>query len=321
MARRSGRVGKARALAVLGLCLTAALAAVPARAAAGTVFYSTANIYFSGKLWSVRDDGSHRRLLRGKLFTGPSGVEATLSRDGKRILCLCRRGEVDSIKLDGSEMRQIGVRPRGTRYDVVVLGAGGETLWFEDRHDRVMTQGVDGSHPHALVRGNQNRFVEEEFAISPDGRKLAFVVGNCVTTCAAGGEEVWIAPTGGGPKKLAAKIPGEREIDQLQWSQDSRSLTFVNYPIEEKYEIPEDPNDHFILYSGGHAREVQIAPPAAAGQAFFSPAGSLMALPGEVPGTLYTVSLDGQVHQRLLGELCGEVRCLFGPTAFGWLHR
>jgi hypothetical protein len=311
--RATRRVAAARALAVLVVSL-AALVVPVASAAAGTVYYSTATIYFSGKLWSVRDDGSHRKLLRSKVFTGPSGVIATISRDRKRILCLCRRGEVDSMRLDGSDMKRIGVRPRGTRYDTVGLGSKGETLWMEFRHDRLMMQNADGSHSRPIVRGGHGLFVEEEFAISPDGTEVAFVGFH------GRAPEVLIAPVGGGPKKLAYRSKGEREIHQLQWSQDGRSLAFVDYPVEEKYEIPEDPNDHFFVYSGGHAREVTVAPPASSGQAFFSPGGSLMALPGEVPGTLYSVGLDGAPHQRLLGERCGEVQCLFGPTAFGWLH-
>jgi Tol biopolymer transport system component len=164
------------------------------------------------------------------------------------------------------------------------------------------------------VRGGHGLFVEEEFAISPDGSEVAFVGFHGRPA------EVWIAPLGAGPRKRVYRSAGEREIHQLQWSQDSRSLAFVDYPVEEKYEIPEDPNEHFMISSGGIAREVQVAPPAHGGQAFFSPGGSLMALPGEVPGTLYTVGLDGQPRQRLLGGRCGEVQCLFGPTAFGWLH-
>ncbi len=312
MAAARGRVGMARALALLGVCSAAVLAAPPARAAAGTVFYSTANIYFSGKLWSVRDDGTHRRLLRSKLFTGPSGVVATISRDGKRILCLCRRGEVDSMKLDGSGLKQIGVRPRGTRYDTVGLGAAGETLWMEFRHDRLMMEDADGSHARPVVRGGHGLFVEEEFAISPDGRKVAFVGFHGRPA------EVWIAPVGGGPKKLAYRSVGEREIHGLQWSQDGRALAFVDYPVEEKYEIPDDPEDHFIVYSGARAREVHVAAPASSGQPFFSPDGSSMALPGEEPGTLYAVGRDGQVERQLRRGRCGEVQCLFGPTAFGW---
>jgi len=305
-------VGRPRALALLGVCLT--LATLPATASAGTVFYSTANIQFSGKLWSVRDDGSHRRLLRSGVFTGPSGVVATLSRNGKRILCLCRQGEVDSMKLDGSGMKQIGVRPRGTRYDTVELCAGGETLWMEERRDRLMIEDADGSHARVVVHGGHGLFVEEDFAISPDGKKVAFVGFHGRPA------EVWIVPLGGGPKQRVYRSAGEREIHQLQWSQNSRSLAFVDYPIEEKYEIPADPDEHFLISSGGPAREVQVGPPASPGEAFFSPGGSLMALPGEVPGTLYSVSRSGHVHQRLLGERCGEVQCTFGPTAFGWLH-
>lgn len=314
MAEARARVGKARALALLGLCLAAVLAAFPARAAAGTVFYSTANIYFSGRLWSVHDDGTHRRLLRSKVFTGPSGVIATVSRDRRRILCLCRRGEVDSMKLDGSGMKRIGVRPRGTRYDTVGLGTRGETLWMEFRHDRLMMQDADGSDRHPVVRGGHGLFVDEEFAISPDGRKVAFV------GYRGRPAEVWIAPVAGGPKKSVYRSAGEREIFDLQWSQDSRSLAFTDYPVVEKYETPADPNAHFFVYSGGPAREVQVALPAAPGQPFFSPGGSQMALPGEVPGTLYTAGRDGQVHQRLLGGRCGEVQCLFGPAAFGWIR-
>src|SRR5262249_50286572 len=155
-----GRVGMARALAVLAACFVGT-AAAPAAASAGTVYYSTADIYFSGKLWSVGDHGGSRHLLRQNLFPGPSRVIATISRDGRRILCLCRRGEVDSMRLDGSGMRRIGPRPPGTRYDLVALGAGGETVWLDERHNRLMIQAADGSHRRPVATPSRGHVFEE----------------------------------------------------------------------------------------------------------------------------------------------------------------
>jgi hypothetical protein len=316
MARARKRVGMARALAVLVACFVGT-AAAPAAAAAGTVYYSTADVYFSGKLWSVGDHGGNRQLLRQKLFTGPSGVIATLSRDGKRILCLCRRGEVDSIKLDGSDMRRIGSRPRGTRYDVVALGAAGETLWLDERHNRVMMQNADGSHARPVAIPARGRIVEEELAVNRAGDEVAFVSGRC----AAGGceTEVWIAPVGGGPKKRVYRTADLRGVYGLQWSQDGRSLAFVDFPeFEDKYETPADPYDHLLVYSGGTVREVPVDSPATPNAPFFAPDGSTLAVAGSAPGTLFAVGPDGQVRRRLTHQHCNEVRCLFGPAVFGW---
>lgn len=318
MARARERAALARALALLSVCF--ALAAVPPSVAgAGTVFFSTADTYFSGKLWSVPDNGGKPRLLRERTFTGPGGVVATISRNGRRILCLCRRGEVDSIRLDGSQMQRIGSRPRGTRYDVVALGAGGETLWIDERHNRLMMVSAGGSHPHPVGTAEHGRIVEESFAVNRAGDEVAFVTGRCrAGTCE---EEVWIAPVGGGAKTRAYRVAGLRGIDGLQWSQDGRSLAFVDFPeFEDKYEIPEDPNDHLLVYSGGAVHEVPVVSPANPDEPFFAPGGSSLALPGAAPGTLYAVGVDGRPSRQLTHLRCNEVRCLFGPTVFGWVR-
>lgn len=316
MARARERATIVRALAVLGACVAWA-AAAPSVAGAGTVFFSTADLYFSGKLWSVHDNGGKPRLLREKTFTGPSGVIATISRDGRRILCLCRRGEVDSMKLDGSDMKRIGTRPPGTRYDVVGLGAAGETVWLDERHDRVMMRNADGSHSRPVAIPARGRVLEEEFAVSRAGDEVAFVSGRC----SGGGceTEVWIAPVGGGRKKRVYRTGDLRGIDGLRWSQDGRSLAFVDFPeFEDKYETPEDPNDHLLVYSGGIVREIPVASPAAPDAPYFAPAAPSLALPGLAPGTLFAVGLDGQPQRRLVHQHCNEIRCLFGPTVFGW---
>jgi hypothetical protein len=86
---RGGRVSLARRLAVPATALVLLLATGAAPAAAGTVFFSTANVFFGGKLWAVGDHG-------GK----------ALSRDRRHIGCFCRRGEIDSIRLDGTHLRR-----------------------------------------------------------------------------------------------------------------------------------------------------------------------------------------------------------------------
>lgn len=77
---------------------------------------------------------------------GPEGGTAALSRDGKRIFCICRRGEINLT--------------RGSR--IMVREAGSEKNLF-------------------LARFNpRSVFVDECVVPSPDGRRVAAVVYGCL---------------------------------------------------------------------------------------------------------------------------------------------
>ncbi|HEX2392311.1 MAG TPA: hypothetical protein VHI77_05270 [Solirubrobacterales bacterium] len=314
-----------RALAALGplalgltLHLPAAAAQVEPRS---TLLYATANYAFSGKVWSVHADGSDRRLLRGGLVTGPTGVTATISRDGRRILCLCRGEQIDSMRLDGTRMRQIGRRPKGSKYDIVELGTRGETLWVDERTGRrLLMERPDRSHRRVVATPPRGEYFEEEFAISPAGDRVAFVAGACGRgECR---DDVWIEQVRGGARTRAYRTPGgvgERGIAGLRWSRDGTALAFIDYPEPEKYEEPPDPSDHLFVYERGEATEVPVAEPATPFGAFFSPDRSALAVSGKDSRTIYALTLAGHPPQPITGTGCNEVKCLFGPTVFGWL--
>jgi hypothetical protein len=292
-------------------------------AASSTIFFSTTDLHFKGKLWSIHANGSGRTLLRHSVTAGPSGVIAVISRNKKRILCLCRGGQVDSMRLDGSGMHAIGHRPPDTKYDVVGLGAGGETLWIDERHNRLMMEDADGSHRRVVGTASHGRIVEENFTVSRAGDKVAFTTGRCVDSlCLEGEEDVWIAPLSGGPKTLAFQLIAQREIGELQWSQDGSTLSFVDFPVVEKYEIPEDPKEHLHLYANGSAHELVVEEPAGPSGAFFSPDGRELAVASaNYPVALYTVPLSGMQPHLLLRSKCQPSNCLFPPAVFGWLDR
>ncbi|HEX8752750.1 MAG TPA: hypothetical protein VF731_04960 [Solirubrobacterales bacterium] len=321
MRRKRRRISIGLALAA-ALCACALLSAVGAGSAdaavepSSTLFYSTADFSFRGKLWSVHADGSGRRLLRSGVVTGPSGVAAVLARDRKRILCLCRKDEIDSMRLDGSRMRAIGRRPKGTKYDTVELAANGEPIWVDERHDRLVMERPDRSHRRVVGTPRPGEYLES-FAVSPAVDKVAFAAGSC-----GHGEcwvNVWIQAIGGGSKKLAYRTAGERDVGGLQWSGDGRALAFVDFPEEEKGVEPADPNEHLLVYSGGKATEVPVAAPASPFPPFFSPDRSTLAVGGKRAGRIYAVAAAGG-PPRLITDTGCRGGCLFGPSVFGWLR-
>jgi hypothetical protein len=302
-------------LAVLLVVLTAATASASSR-----LFFST-SVLFTGKLWSIRPDGSDRELLRSHVLTGPTGVTATISRNRKRILCLCRKAEIDSMRLDGSHMHAVGRRPVGTKYDVVSLGTGGEAIWIEERHDRLVMQRADRSHRVVLDHGANGRYIEGEFAIDRAGRKVAYETQRCAEGCAKSETELWIKRIGGRKTRVYRTV-GKRAVGDFTWSGDGSVLAFTDFPDYEqleKYEEPEDPNSYLFIHEGGHSHEGSVTAPAGPFPMAFSPDGKELAVAGEESrGSIYTVTAGGAGSHLVFATKCGEA-CFWPPWAFGWI--
>ncbi len=293
----------------LGIAL-AALAALAFAASAGasTIFFTASSGYdfHSGSIWSVGADGSGAHQLRGNLQEGPSGVVASVSRDGKHIFCLCRGTEIDSIKPDGSGLKKVGRRPAKTRYDIIVLGPAGEPFWFKGAH--VMTEGRDGRHPHSVVKG----YFEEELAIPRRGKRIALT----------DGRNLYTAPLDGGAKSRIyhSAFPGPRAVAEMSWSADGKKLVFVDYPEPEKYETPPDPEAHAFLYAAGTLRELPLGQEAIEGPPTLSPAATRLASTGE-DGSIFVSPLGGGAPRRILRRHCNreEGTCLFSTDLLGWV--
>jgi hypothetical protein len=290
----------------LGVVVAAVAALVFASAAgASTIFFthSTALDFNAGSIWSVRADGSGARQLRGKLPEGPGGAVASISRDGKRLFCLCRGTEIDSMKLDGSGLKKVGNRPTKIKYDYTVLGPGGEPFWFEGSH--LMTASRDGKHERLVVKGP----FEEELAIPRHGKRIAV----------SGGDRLFTASLEGGPptKIYSSAFPGPREIGDMSWSADGRKLVFVDYPESEKYEAPAEPESHAFLYAEGTVRELPLSQEALYGPPALSPTGTRVASTG-AEGSIFLSSLAGGPAAPILTRGFGP-ESLARTGLLGWL--
>jgi hypothetical protein len=298
-----------RELRASGLGLGVVLAALTFASAAGasTIFFTSSSgfDFHSGSIWSVGADGSGARQLRGKLPEGPGGVAASVSRDGKHLFCLCRGTEIDSMKLDGSDLKKVGRRPAKTRYDYIVLGPEGEPFWFKGTH--LMTEGRAGRHPRSVAKG----LFEEEVAIPRRGKRIAV----------SGGNTLFTASLDGGPvtKIYHSAFPGIREVGDMSWSADGKKLVFVDYPEpEEKYETAQEPEAHAFLYAGGTVRELPLSQEALGGPPTFSPDATQLASTGE-EGSILLGSLGGGPVKRILKRNCTSENCLFSTDLLGWV--
>jgi hypothetical protein len=328
MGARAGRTRLRRWLGCAAALVLLAAVMASSASAGSRLFFSSSRL-FDGKLWSVRPDGSGRRLLRNHVLTGPIGVTATISRDGRHILCLCRKVEIDSMRLDGSHMHPIGRRPAGTKYDIVGLGAGGEAIWLRERHDQLTMQRADGSHRIAIDHGSPGgRFIEEEFAVDRAGDKVAYETLRCGRNCQETEAELWVKRIGG-RKTRVYRTAGKRAVTALTWSADGKELAFAdapNYEELEKYEEPEDPNSYMFVYRDGRSHEIKVTAPAGPYPMAFSPDGSRLAVAGEETsggessGSIYSVGLDGATPRRAFSTKCGPA-CFWPPWAFGWVAR
>lgn len=284
-----------RNLRAIGLGVLAATVAgliLAAGAGASTILftYSTALDFNAGGIWSVDADGSGAQRLRGGLPEGPGGVVASVSRDGKRLFCLCRGTEIDSMKLDGSDLKKVGNRPTKIKYDFTVLGPGGEPFWFEGSH--LMTASLDGKHERLVVKGP----FEEEVAIPRRGKRIAV----------SGGDRLFTASLDGGPRPTIYRsaFPGLREIGDMSWSADGKKLVFVDHPESEKGEEPGEPESHAFLYAGGTVRELPLSQEGLYGPPVLSPSGARVATTG-AEGSIFLGSLSGGPTEPILTRSFG----------------
>jgi Tol biopolymer transport system component len=169
-------------------------------------------------LWTMRPDGSFRRLLVRRVY------EARYPRwspDGRRVVFRGTKTEdgwtgVMTVRADGSGLRSVAQygdkpawTPSGRRITYVKNTRTGDDLW-EAR--------ADGSRARRLARLGTVRSAEW----SPDGSVIA-VVGR------------WLTVRDGrtGRKRVVYKEPGNTyAVDGMTWSPDGRRLAFtsVSFP-------------------------------------------------------------------------------------------
>jgi hypothetical protein len=311
-------------LAALGCLLVLAPAA--AAGARSTIFFTQGDprAPFAGQLWSVGAGGSGLKLLRRAMPTGPEGAVAVLARGGRRILCFCRSGEIDSIWLDGSHLRRIGAPPRGTRYDMVALSSTGRTFWV--RGDReLLSQRANGTDRRVVAKVNINRaIIEESVAPSPAGNRVAFVEQGLRNDS---GPIVKTVRLDGSGVTTAFRENHELVIATPTWSRDETRL--VTDHGREVYKGTEAENQVDLLSFGIRGADPVFVTATSSESEFypyFSPDASRIAytfsppLAGFLgpPDEIFTIPAAGGKPSKLVTTHCRFPDCEFSPRVIGW---
>lgn len=248
---------------------------------------------------------------------------AVLSRKGNRILCFCRRGEIDSIRLDGTRLRRLGRRPGGTGFAVVTLGPNRRVYWV--RKGRLLSQRANGRGRRVLISVDRRRaLIEQQVAISPSGRRIAYVTGcfrvGCRTT-------IRTMRMDGSERTVAFREQDGYGIGGIVWSHDETELAFSHAKFGELKGPPAERRwDSFVVDRDGSGLRAITAGPEE--NPFFSPDDSRLVFtftppaPGggvsELARRLLTVGSGGGPPASLLETGCARPACLAEPRVFAW---
>jgi hypothetical protein len=324
---RVGIASRARRLAV-GTALL--LLALPAASAAGNgrIFFTVGSqVPHVSELWSVRDGGRDAQRLRPQMPVGPEGGTATLSRDASRILCICRREEVDSVRLDGTHLRRLGLLPRAVRYDIVTLSSAGSAFWVKG-YQRIVSRRA-GTRTQRSFRGVAAReaVIDERVVPSPDGSRIAYVAYGCLDPICTDEdtETLLIADPDGGNRTVVYRGAGlGKEIWEVAWSADGSRLIFSDGTGEgdPKGELPVSyPRQWFVASAdGSNPSGTPVVLPLNASDPFFSPDATRLVFSERTRSSveLWTAGADGSDAVPMLPTSCRDFRCEFPPRVFGW---
>ncbi len=310
------------------LVLVVVLVFAPSAAAApGTLFFTVGSPQpHIAQLWSVKENGAHPQLLRRRMPVDPEGGTAMLARDGERVFCICRRGEIDSVRTDGSHLRQLDDLPRGSRYDVVTLSSTGAAFWVKG-YKWLIGQGL-GEKPRKITAFNNGVVIDERVVPSPDGRRLAVVAYGCLVPGCPTDETESVLTMGldGGDRTLVYQSSGlGKEIHDVAWSADGGRLILsdgTGGESDPKGELPVHfPRQWFLAPAdGSNPAATVITLPEYVYSPFFSPDGTrLVATTPASGGPRLTIAgLDGTAPRLLPGIGCRSY-CEFAPRVIAWV--
>ena len=306
-----------------------AFLALPAAAAAKPTVYFTRSgpVPGSSQIWSVPAAGGKAHLVRRRMPNGPQGGIVALSRDGRRIFCVCRQDEVGSIQADGSHLRRVGALPRAVRYDNVTLGPDGRAYWVK-AFTKVYSLGPGGRKPTVFraVRTSES-VVDERIVPSPNGRRIAFIIYGClVAGCSDGDLETLVsAKIDGSHRTVVYQSTGEgKEIGEVAWSADASKLILADGTGEgdPKGELPVFfPTKYLVAPTdGSNPAGALVTLPEEGFNPFFSPQGDRLAFTFWVRPNfaLGTVPAAGSENTPLTRTSCRYPACEFPPRVFAW---
>ena len=308
--------------------LLAALA-LPAAAAAKRTVYFTRSGPTPGlsQIWSVDATGGKARLVRRRMPNGPQGGVAAISRDGRRIFCICRQDEVGSVRTDGTGLRRVGALPRDVRYDLVTLGPEGRAYWVK-AFTKVYSLAPGARKPRVFrAPGTRESVVDERIVPSPDGRRIAFVVYGCLAVACGDDtvETLFSARPDGSDRVLVYQSSGEgKEIQEIAWSADSRQLVFADGTGEgdPKGELPVFfPTQYLVAAAdGSNPQGTPVTLPEEGFNPFFSPKAERLAFTfwARPEFALGTAPVGGGAGTLLTGTGCRYPACEFPPRVFAW---
>ena len=314
--------------AAVALALLVALALAASAAAEPTVYFTRSGpVPGSSQIWSVPAAGGKAHLVRRRMPNGPQGGIVALSRDGRRIFCVCRQDEVGSIQTDGSRLRRVGTLPRAVRYDNVTLGPDGRAYWVKG-FTKVFSLAPGAKKPQVFrAVKSTDAVVDERIVPSPDGRRIAYVTYGClVPNCADDDiETIFTARIDNTDRTVVYFSTGEgKEIQEVAWSADGSRLIFADGTGEgdPKGELPVFfPTQYLVAPAdGSNPAGTAVTLPEEGFNPFFSPQGDRLAFTfwTRPNFALGTAPVAGGENAPLTRTSCRYPACEFPPRAFAW---
>jgi hypothetical protein len=312
----------------LVVALLVALVLPTAAAGRQTVYFTTSSpLPGTSRIWSVPASGGKPKLVRRRMPDGPQGGAAALSRNGRRIYCVCRQDEVGSIRTDGTHLHRVGPLPRAVRYDIVTLGPDGRAYWVK-AFTKVfsLAPGARRASVFRAVRTSES-VVDERIVPSPNGHRIAFIIYGClVPDCPDGDvETLFSAKVDGSDRTVVYQSTGEgKEIGEVAWSADSRKLVFADGTGEgdPKGELPNFyPTQYLVAPAdGSNPAGTPVTLPEEGFNPFFSPdAGRFVFTTWAKPNfALGTAPVAGGAASPMTRTSCRYPACIFPPRVFGW---
>ncbi|HKP90500.1 MAG TPA: hypothetical protein VJT75_11075 [Thermoleophilaceae bacterium] len=186
-----------------------------------TIYYLHYDAGSITSIWSVPSRGGSPRLIVPNVTSGPQ-----VSPDGHWILFGRAEGD-DGVGLwvartDGSGRESRVIAPRDLRHGPYRWAPSGTAIYGgKTRHKRVIVTSLSGKR-----RSLGASFFSQVYEWSPDGDRLAWVQERYGIT------RLWSARTDGTDRRVLARFTdrtGLTEVDELEWSPDSRRLAVVPY--------------------------------------------------------------------------------------------